>query len=152
MIPLTKFDKQLLNLIQTGLPLTASPFADIGQKLGCDERTVLDRIGKLKEQGIIRRLGAFFDAEALGYKGHLIAARIEPEFLTAVAETINGFPQVTHNDERDHYFNLWFTIQSRDAGEVDRLVAAVTVMPGVAEVISLPTTDRFKVNVEFQIG
>lgn len=152
MIQLTKFDKQLLNLIQTGLPLTAAPFAEIGQKLGCDENIVLDRIVKLKEQGVIVRFGAFFDADSLGYKGHLVAVRIDPEFLPVVAETINRFPNVTHNDEREHYFNLWFTIQSRDAQEIDRLVAAVTVMPGVAEVISLPTTDRFKVNVEFQIG
>jgi DNA-binding Lrp family transcriptional regulator len=148
---LTKFDKQLLNLIQTGLPLTAAPFAEIGLKLGCDEMTILERIAALKEQGIIRRFGAFFDAGSLGYKGHLVAVRVEPESLAAVAAAINSWPQVTHNDERDHWYNLWFTIQSRDSSEVDQLITAVTEMSGVETVISLPTTDRYKVNVEFQV-
>ena len=151
MTQLTKFDKRLLNLIQTGLPLTSTPFADIGIKLGCDEATVLTRIAELKEHGVIRRFGAFFDAESLGYKGYLVAVRVDPQYLPDVAAAINLWSQVTHNDERDHCFNLWFTIQSRDTSEVGRLIDAVIEMPGVNEVISLPTTDRFKVNVEFQV-
>ena len=58
---LTAFDKQLLNLIQSGLPLTPAPFADIARQLGSDERSVIERIDKLQERGLICRFGAFFD-------------------------------------------------------------------------------------------
>ncbi len=148
---LTTFDKQLLNLIQSGLPLTSAPFADIAKQLGSDERSVIQRIDKLQERGLICRFGAFFDAESLGYKGRLVAARVAPEHLSAVALAINALPQVSHNDERDNDYNLWFTVQSRQEEEILRLIDVVAQMDGVEEVISMPTSERFKVNVEFQV-
>ena len=148
---LTQFDKQLLNIIQTGLPLTSAPFADIGVQLGCDEKVVIERLASLREQGVIRRFGAFFDAESLGYKGQLVALKVAPESLQAVAMAVNAWPQVTHNDERDNEYNLWFTLQARDEETMTALMRQVAAMPGVEAVISLPTSDRYKINVEFQI-
>ena len=148
---LNQFDKQLLNIIQTGLPLTPAPFADIAARLGCDEERVIDRLADLRTQGIIRRLGAFFDAESLGYKGRLVAVRVKPESLKAVALAVNTWPQVTHNDERENEYNLWFTLQTRDDTMMTTLLLEVEKMAGVEEVISIPTTDRYKVNLEFQI-
>ena len=148
---LTTFDKQLLNLIQSVVPLTPAPFADIAKQLGSDERSVIERIDKLQERGLICRFGAFFDAESLGYKGRLVAARVIPEHLSAVALAINALPQVSHNDERDNDYNLWFTVQSRQEEEILRLIDMVAQMEGVEEVISMPTSERFKVNVEFQV-
>ena len=63
---LTQFDKELLNLIQTGLPLTPAPFAAVAARLGCPEQQVLERLAQLRDAGVIRRLGAFFDSESLG--------------------------------------------------------------------------------------
>ena len=148
---LTQFDKELLNLIQTGLPLTPAPFADLAARLGCPEQQVLQRLAQLRDAGVIRRLGAFFDAESLGYRGWLVAVKVEEMLLPAVALAVNAWPEVTHNDERDHEYNLWFTIQTRTEAEKDGLLRQVAAMPGVSAVFSLPTTDRFKVNVEFQM-
>ena len=133
------------------MPLTPAPFADIARPLGSDERSVIERIDKLQERGLICRFGAFFDAESLGYKGRLVAARVAPEHLSAVALAINALPQVSHNDERDNDYNLWFTVQSRQEEEILRLIDMVAQMDGVEEVISMPTSERFKVNVEFQV-
>ena len=148
---LTPFDKALLNLVQTGLPLASAPFAELADRLGCSEEQVIERLAVLQEHGMIRRLGAFFDAEALGYRGILVAAKVAPEQLTAVAAAINALPQVTHNDERDHEYNLWFTLQDRDEETMQSLLASVGKMPGVTELLSMKTTSRFKVNLEFQL-
>ncbi len=148
---LTQFDKELLNLIQTGLPLTPAPFAAVAARLGCPEQQVMERLAQLRDAGVIRRLGAFFDAESLGYRGWLVAVKVEEMSLPAVARAVNAWPEVTHNDERDHEYNLWFTIQTRTEAEKDGLLRQVAAMPGVSAVFSLPTTDRFKVNVEFQM-
>ena len=148
---LTQFDKELLNLIQTGLPLTPAPFAVVAARLGCPEQQVMERLAQLRDAGVIRRLGAFFDAESLGYRGWLVAVKVEEMSLPAVARMVNAWPEVTHNDERDHEYNLWFTIQTRTEAEKDGLLRQVAAMPGVSAVFSLPTTDRFKVNVEFQM-
>ena len=148
---LTQFDKELLNLIQTGLPLTPAPFAAVAARLGCPEQQVLERLAQLRDAGVIRRLGAFFDAESLGYRGWLVAVKVEELSLPAVARAVNAWPEVTHNDERDHEYNLWFTIQTRTEAEKDSLLRQVAAMPGVSAVFGLPTTDRFKVNVEFRM-
>ena len=148
---LSQSDKQLLNIIQTGLPLTSAPFADIAVRLGCKEDWVIERLTALREKGVIRRFGAFFDAESLGYKGRLVAVRVTPESLTEVALAVNSWPQVTHNDERDSEYNLWFTLQARDEALMTALLRKLEDMPGVEEVISMSTADRYKVNVEFQI-
>ena len=148
---LTQFDKELLNLIQTGLPLTPAPFAAVAARLGCPEQQVLERLAQLRDAGVIRRLGAFFDAESLGYRGWLVAVKVEEMSLPAVARAVNAWPEVTHNDERDHEYNLWFTIQTRTEAEKESLLRQVAAMPGVSAVFGLPTTDRFKVNVEFRM-
>ena len=41
MMELTAFDKALLNLLQTELPVCSHPFARLGAELGTDEATVL---------------------------------------------------------------------------------------------------------------
>lgn len=146
---LTSFDKQLLNVIQTGLPLTAAPFSDIAITLGCDEKLVFERLELLKSQGVIRRLGAFFDAESLGYRGRLVAVRVRHEHLPAVAAAINAWPEVTHNDERDNEYSLWFTAQATSDDAIVALMDRVGAMNGVEEVISMPTGKRYKVNLEF---
>ena len=148
---LTQFDKELLNLIQTGLPLTPAPFAAVAARLGCPEQQVLERLAQLRDAGVIRRLGAFFDAESLGYRGWRVAVKVEEISLPTVAQAVNAWPEVTHNDERDHEYNLWFTIQTRTDEEKEERLRQVASMPGVSAVFSLPTTDRFKVNVEFQM-
>lgn len=148
---LTQFDKELLNLIQTGLPLTPAPFAAVAARLGCPEQQVLERLAQLRDAGVIRRLGAFFDAESLGYRGWLVAVKVEEISLPTVAQAVNAWPEVTHNDERDHEYNLWFTIQTRTDEEKEERLRQVASMPGVSAVFSLPTTDRFKVNVEFRM-
>lgn len=148
---LTQFDKKLLNLLQSGLPLTPAPFADLAVQLETTEEQVLDRLELLRAQGMIRRMGAFFDAETLGYHGHLVALRVEPDALACVAAAISALPQVTHNDERDHEYNLWFTVQEREISAVDSLLSMVGKMPGVKDVVSLKTTGRYKVNLEFQL-
>ena len=148
---LTQFDKELLNLIQTGLPLTPAPFAAVAARLGCPEQQVMERLAQLRDAGVIRRLGAFFDAESLGYRGWLVAVKVEEISLPTVAQAVNAWPEVTHNDERDHEYNLWFTIQTRTDEEKEERLRQVAAMPGVSAVFSLPTTDRFKVNVEFRM-
>ena len=148
---LTQFDKELLNLIQTGLPLTPAPFAAVAARLGCPEQQVLERLAQLRDAGVIRRLGAFFDAESLGYRGWLVAVKVEEISLPTVAQAVNAWPEVTHNDERDHEYNLWFTIQARTEARQQELLRQVGAKAGVSAVIALPTTDRYKVNVEFRM-
>ena len=107
---LTTFDKDLLNLLQGSLPVCSRPFAALAEKLGTTEEAVIDRLQVLKEEGYLRRIGTFFNSGRLGYKGTLVALRVDPEKMEAVAKAINRYPGATHNYEREGRYNLWFTL------------------------------------------
>ena len=147
---LTDFDRQLLNLVQTRLPLSQRPYRDIATKLECDEQTVLSRLAWLKEQGYIRHIGAFFDSAQLGYASTLVAIKVRSECLKAAVEKINSYPGVTHNYEREGEYNLWFTLLTPDKESQQTTLTAISAIPGVEKLLSLPATKKYKVNVSFK--
>src|SRR4029453_11088080 len=82
----------------------------LSERLGEPEQRVLERVAQLREDRIIRQISAIFDTRRLGYVWSLVAARTSPERADAAAEVINTHPGVTHNYEREHEFNIWFTV------------------------------------------
>ena len=79
-------------------------------RLGIDEAELLERIGRLKEQGIIRRIGAVFDLRKLGFASTLCAARVPEEQVGNSSGSSMPVPGVTHNYRRDDEYNIWFTL------------------------------------------
>ncbi|WP_188397244.1 Lrp/AsnC family transcriptional regulator [Sporomusa sp. GT1] len=148
---LTPFDKELLNIIQTRLPLESRPYAKVAQWLEVEESTVLERLNWLKDNGYIRRFGAFFDSACLGYVSTLAAVKVRPEQVAAVAQAVNAYSGVTHNYERESEYNLWFTLLTADQAEQDRVLAAIRSLPGVEGLLSLPAIEKYKVSVEFSL-
>jgi len=148
---LTAFDKQLLNEVQVDFPICAHPFAEIAARLDSDEAAVLRRLRELEGMGYIRRFGAFFDSHALGYKGTLVAVRVEKEYLPQVAEYINEFAGVTHNYEREGEYNLWFTLLTDKEEEKARILQRVAGLPGVEKLLDLVSEKTYKVRVKFRL-
>ncbi|MBP9561624.1 MAG: Lrp/AsnC family transcriptional regulator, partial [Syntrophorhabdaceae bacterium] len=64
-------DRSILNIIQEAFPVERRPFRVIGEMLGLDEETVLERIRVLKKKGIIRRIGPILERKRLGYESVL---------------------------------------------------------------------------------
>ena len=143
-------DKRLLNIIQSGFPIVSRPYAEIGEDLGISEDEALERTKRLVESGIIRRIGPSFDTRKLGHSSTLVAARVTTHRLAEVAETVNSYPQVTHNYGREHEYNLWFTLVCRDAAEMERLVSEIRIRTGVEDMHVLPAERMFKLRVEFE--
>lgn len=148
---LTSFDKALLNILQTGLPVAPQPYQAIARQLGCDEETVLSSLRRLKTQGYIRRMGAFFDSTRLGFVSTLVALKVQPEYVPSVAKAVNAYAGVTHNYERESEYNLWFAITQPDSGSLKQALAEISSLPGVEQLLDLPATQKFKVSVEFNL-
>lgn len=148
---LTEFDRELLNLLQTELPLVRRPYAELAQRLASDEQIVLDRLIWLKQHGYIRHIGAFFDSAKLGYHGTLAAVKVSPGHTKTVARAINAYPGVTHNYEREGEYALWFTLLTADQAEQRRILEAIRQLPGVEKLVNLPATKKYKVNVTFKL-
>lgn len=127
MPPLDPRQTELLNRLQEGIPVVERPFAEIGARAGLTEDEALEALRGLAEAGLIRRVGAIYDAAALGYDSALVAMRVEPARIEDAARVVSGHPGVSHNYARDHAFNLWFTLAVPPesllglGGTVDRL-------------------------------
>jgi DNA-binding Lrp family transcriptional regulator len=142
-----KIDRRLLDLLQLHLPLTERPYQGLADSLDRSEEEVLRRLRRLKEEGILRQIGAIFDSSRLGYQSTLVAFEIDPPLLDLVAYRLNAHPGISHNYARDHRYNLWFTLtvpQSQDLrGETARLAAQVEAQ----DFLFLPALAIFKIGV-----
>ncbi|MFA6450519.1 MAG: AsnC family transcriptional regulator [bacterium] len=144
-------DRNLLNMLQREFPIEERPFAALADRLGIGGEEVLSRIEKLRGEGLIRRLGASLNPRKLGYTSTLAGARVKPENVDAAAEYINRFPEITHNYERNDEFNMWFTVIAKDEAEVEAVLNDIRANAGVEELIDLPATRIFKINVKFEL-
>ncbi|MHB9024844.1 MAG: siroheme decarboxylase subunit alpha [Armatimonadota bacterium] len=150
--PLTAFEQAILNKIQWEFPLSSDPYGEIAARLDSTRDAVYDAVCNLRKRGIIRRLGGTFDAKKLGYVSLLVAASVESEHLAAVAAAASGYPEVTHNYERSHSFNLWFTVIGENQARVDTILDDIRRRPGVRALYALPAQRTFKIKVDFQFG
>lgn len=151
MMALTDFDKSLLNLLQGSLPVCSRPFAKLAEELGTDEQTVLTRVQEMKREGYLRRIGTFFDSNNLGYKGTLVALKVNPAKMQTVAEAINHYPGATHNYEREGRYNLWFTLLTPNLETEARILDEVQSLNGVEDMLNLKANKKYKINVQFKL-
>lgn len=148
---MTETEKQLLNIIQSDFPLTSRPFKELATKLGISEKEVIDLIKDLKQRKIIRRVGAIFDLQKLGYESTLCAIKAPPHRLDEIAEIVNSYAGVTHNYGRENEFNLWFTLIAKNQEELSRLLEEIKEETGVDMILDLPAINLYKIRVDFKL-
>ena len=146
-----ELDREILNEIQWTFPLTARPFDAIAAKFGTTPSVVKERLTGLKKSGILRQLSAIFDTRRLGYKSSLVAMQIDPEELDRVAMIINRHPGVSHNYERDHEFNLWFTLAVPPGSDLRAELQKFKNISGIVKIRMLPTIRLFKIGVKLDM-
>lgn len=150
-IEMDTLDKALLNRIQTRFPLTSRPFEVIAEELGTTEEEVLTRVSRLKETGIIRRIGGNFVPGKVGFVSTLCAARVPKEKVELFARTVNTFPGVTHNYLRENTFNIWFTFIAPSMEIIRSNLARIAEKTGVNRILNLPATHVFKIKAKFDL-
>jgi DNA-binding Lrp family transcriptional regulator len=143
-------NSELLSIIQKKFPLTARPFAVIAEELGSDEANIIKIILEEKEKKIIRQISPIFDTKRLGYSSSLVSFKVKREDIDKAVEVINAHPGVSHNYEREHPFNIWFTL-AIDPDSKLGLRQTVEIMAqesGAMDFIMLPTLKLFKIAVK----
>lgn len=151
MAALDDTDKSILNRIQSNFPIEPRPFMVIGQDLGLEEDEVIERIRRLKQEGIIRRIGGNFVPDKLGYVSTLCTAKVPLDQLNKFAAIVNQYPGVTHNYQRDNEFNIWFTFIASSLAEIEEKLAEIAAKTGVHEILNLPATNVFKIKAQFDL-
>jgi DNA-binding Lrp family transcriptional regulator len=152
---LSDLDAKLLNRIQSSIPLSPTPFAALAVELGIDEAVCIERLHDLRH-GVkyIRQISPIFDTHALGYQSSLVAAKIQPEKIEHAVTVINGHPGVSHNYQRDHAFNLWYTVAVSPDSKLglEKTVARLHELSGADSTRILPTLKLYKIGVKLNMG
>ena len=141
--------QRLLNDFQRDFPLSPRPYLDIAKQLGVSENDVLSALTELSDQHFISRIGPIIPPNQLGVST-LVAMAIPEQQLQAVADKVSTHPEINHNYEREHRFNLWFVAIANDAEHLQAVLDAIELETGY-KTMSLPLLDDFFIDLGFKM-
>ena len=144
-----EFDSAIVNRLQGGFPLVERPFAVIAAELGLAEQDFIARVRKLLEERVLTRFGPMYQIERMGGAFSLAAMRVPPEDFDRVAATVNALPEVAHNYEREHAYNMWFVLATEKPEGIARAIARIERETGLP-VLNLPKLREYF--VEFRLA
>ncbi len=143
-------DFRLVNEFQRGFPLDSEPFAELAWRLCIDEETVLAALRRLQACGVVSRVGAVLAPRRIG-ASTLAAVAVPPPQLVELARKVSARPEVNHNYEREHHYNLWFVVTAPDQAHLDGALADIGRELGYP-VLSLPLEYEFYIDLGFDLA
>jgi siroheme decarboxylase len=146
---LTPLHKRLLNDFQRDFPLSPRPYQDIANALGVSEDDVLSALTELSDNHFISRIGPIIPPNHIGVST-LVAMAVPEQQLKEIAGIISAYPEVNHNYEREHTFNLWFVTIASDNGHLQAVLDAIELETGY-KTMSLPLLDDFFIDLGFNL-
>ena len=145
----TPLEQHLLNDFQRDMSLSATPYADMADKLGVSEAAVIESIQSLQQRGVISRIGPVFRPNRIGVST-LAAMSVPEEDLECVARIVSAFPEVNHNYEREHEFNLWFVVTAASEEQLAIVLHEIELHTEYP-LMSLPMLDDYFIDLGFKL-
>lgn len=143
-------DRELVNCLQDGLPVCRRPFDTLASALGLPVSTLLERLGRLLDAGVLSRFGPMYNAERLGGSLSLCAMQVPEARYDAVAEQVNAYPEVAHNYARDHRLNMWFVIATERKEQAAEVIAAIE-QATACKVYDMPKQREFYIGLKLPV-
>ncbi len=140
-----QLDRDIINRLQKGFPVCEEPYAEIASELSINESDLITRLGTLLTEGELSRFGPMFNVEKMGGTYSLVAMEIPEPVFEETVTIVNSFPEVAHNYKREHAFNLWFVVATRDPKRLE------TVLSEIEQQTNLPVYNMPKLK-EYCIG
>ncbi|MGM0642424.1 MAG: AsnC family transcriptional regulator [Thermodesulfobacteriota bacterium] len=144
-------DRKIVNRIQKDFPIHSRPFFKIAEELNLPEKTVIDKVRRMKDNNIIRRIGGNFTPGKVGYYSTLCAARVPLNMIDSFTDVVNSYKGVTHNYLREHDYNVWFTFIEESVEIIENNIREISERTGIDDILNLPATDLFKISANFKV-
>jgi len=133
---LDEVDLQIMRATQAGLPLTARPYHAIAEQLGLSADQVIERMRRMQELGVIRRIGAVPNHYKLGYRFNgMTVWNVPDEKIDALGQKIGNLEFVSHCYHRPRHlplwpYNLFAMVHGRSQEEVDQQIGQIEAILG----------------------
>ena len=118
-------ERQLISVLQKGLPLVTHPYSEIAKQINSSEDEVINYIQLMQNKGDIKRFGLVVRHRELGYKSNaMVVWDIPEERVDALGECFGQFDFVTLSYRRprnlpDWPYNLFCMIHGQDKTDVE---------------------------------
>jgi len=143
-----KGGQDLLRQLQGDLPIEKRPFRTVASRAGMNEEAVLDAIGTLVQQGVIRKFGAILRHQRAGItRNAMVIWAVPPDRTEEAGNVFASFQEITHCYERQPLFegryNLFTMIHSAE-GSLEDAIAGISSRVGISDYQVLESLDEFK--------
>lgn len=131
-------DRRILQASAPGLPLVEHPYAELAQWLGLTEAEVLDRVARLQDHGVIRRVAVAPNHYALGMLANGMSVwDVDDAQAERLGEKVGALPFVSHCYLRPRArpawpYNMFAMIHGATRAEVEEKRAEVAAILGPA--------------------
>ena len=123
-------DRQLLDAYEHDFPVCEMPYAAMARRFHCRTSEVLQRFAGLVRRDVVSRVGPVF-APGRVDASTLMAMAVPGMRLDSIAEWVRRHQAVSHIDEREHEFNLWFVLAAPSEGALYEAVADIRRRTGL---------------------
>lgn len=106
--PPDEFERKIIAVTQSGLPLVPEPFTLIAEQINSDTDSVMGSIQKMLSSGVMRRIGAVPNHYKLGLRGNgMTVWDVPDELVSEIGASIGSMNFVSHCYERPRHFPHW---------------------------------------------
>jgi DNA-binding Lrp family transcriptional regulator len=101
-------DRALIVATQGGLPLVSEPYRALGEGLGIPAEEVIQRLGRMLDNGLIRRIGVVPNHYAIGWTANgMTVWDVDDAEIDRLGGLVGSLPFVTHCYRRPRSLPAW---------------------------------------------
>lgn len=133
---LSEHDRKLIELTQGGLPLVPQPYHQLAQQVGISADEVMERLRRMQEHGVIRRIAAVPNHYRLGYRANgMTVWDVDDRRVQALGHLVGALDFVSHCYHRPRHlpawpYNLFAMVHGHDRTDVQSHIATIAGLLG----------------------
>ncbi len=148
-VELTRTQRRLVHALQGALPISATPFDALAQRLGWELPALVAQLQRWQADGVLRRLALVCRHRKMGFNGNLMAVWDLPaEAVAEAGALLTASPHVSHCYERPRHpefpYNLYAMLHAENDTAVLSAAEALTAALGQPPFRAMTTLREFK--------
>lgn len=146
---ITGLERDILNAIQHGMPMSLSPYQDIAKDIGISVDQLLEVLRNWKTEKKIRRVGAIVNHFQIGHgAGAMVVWNVPEDRIDEVGKLFASLPKVSHAYQRPVQkrwsYSLYTMVHASDNEELETTLEAMSRKSGICDYRALKTVRELK--------
>lgn len=129
-------DREIIRATQAGLPLVSEPYQAVAEQVGISAAEVMQRLERMQQNGVIRRIGAVPNHYKLGYRYNgMTVWDVDDRHVDDLGRRVAELAFVSHCYQRPRHvpdwpYNLFAMVHGKTEQEAERQIAVIAELLG----------------------